>query len=515
MTSSTTTPSLHSPSHPWALPVGVVALLGLFIGFQPLPFDPDLWFHLAGGRYMLSEGCVPQSDPFSFTRMGQLWVPHSWLFDVTAYALWTGIGPRATEAVTAAAFAVTLLMSLAILSQAGAKPITATAICVALAIGAANTRGIRPQVLSLLSCNLVILLCVAHARRPSRRIMYASAVIFVVWAQLHAACVMGVAVLAIWCIGRLLDAASHHAVSARKTELVQLVAATMVAAAVILITPHRMSHYGYALMTMRLNCLKLTGEWQMPRALSLDVPDVYLYMLLIGVVVGLARGRHRPGWAPLMLFIAIMLLAFSGVRHIPLACIAAVPLFADVLRNRPSTPDMQARLSVLGPVGDVFRSASFRRRLVVTAGLCLVVTWRYPSSINDRYAAAEPVVGGRALAALERPLNVFTTYNTGSYILWSAPNRLKVMVDSRADVYGDAIIHEVLDAQSGRNWQAVFDKRRIAAAVLENHDRLTAILASDPRWMTLARDAGSTTFIRAASPGALASRPAARTTRTD
>ena len=98
--------------HVDVLPVAPMALLALLIGFMPLPWDPDLWFHLADGNYILSHHAVPQADPFSFTKQGELWVPHSWLFDVAASLVWSGLGAQTAEAcmaVVAGAIALVLL----------------------------------------------------------------------------------------------------------------------------------------------------------------------------------------------------------------------------------------------------------------------------------------------------------------------------------------------------------------------------------------------------------------------
>lgn len=489
----------RSSSASWTLPVAVITLLTVFIGFQPIPFDPDLWFHLAGGQYILEEGHVPHADPFSFTKNGQLWVPHSWLFDIVTYALWTGIGPRATEAVFACIFAVTMLISLAVMSRFGVRPIIATGICAAIAIGAANTRGIRPQVLSLLLCNIVILLCIDHVKRPSRRILYLCPPLFLLWAQVHGACVMGVAVLGLWSIGQTIDAWRSKALDTKKTDLLILAGAAVGAAATILITPHRISHYQYALLTMGLTCLKETTEWQAPQLLPLAVPDIYYYLLLAGVIAAQVRVQKMPSMAALGLCAALLVLGFTGVRHIPLACIAAVPLLSERLGRTNHETAKTKRDSVFGPVASVFRSSRFRLGTGIACAICISLAWRFPDAIDKRYEAAEPVIGARVLATLGTGRNVFTTYNTGSYVLWSAPQRLRVMVDSRADVYGDAVVYEAMRAQSGDGWEELFKRNNISAVVVQNGDRLAKILNDDERWITVAEDKSARTFVRVAS----------------
>ena len=151
------------------------------------------------------------------------------------------------------------------------------------------------------------------------------------------------------------------------------------------------------------------------------------------------------------------------------------------------------------------------RFLVTTAclaGVVLLCFWRYPSDIESRYRQAEPVNGARALAAMDRPLRVFTTYNTGSSVLHASHGRLKVFVDSRADVYGDEILHQAREAAAGRGWQSLFDRWRIDAAVVERTSALAAILRRQVEWTLVAEDPRSLTFARAVTkPHALGQMP--------
>jgi hypothetical protein len=485
-------------------------LLTLLIGFMPMPVDPDLWFHLAGGERIVATGQVPRGDPFSFTRENAMWVPHSWLFDVGTALSWHHLGPRATEAVMALVFMLTAILSFSLLCGRGVVPLTAAVVCAGLAIAAGNTRGARPQVFSLLLCNVVILLCVQHRHRPRRLLLVAMPVVFLLWAQLHAGCVMGLAGVAAWLGGRCLEAllgtirrrreggSNVRAVATgepprptpqdRPGELGVLAGALALSVAAVLLTPHAMTHFEYVRLTMGLSELERTEEWQTPRVLPLTIPDAYLYVLVAVIGVLSARRWRRVGWAELSLCLALMMLAFTGVRHIPLFCIASVPLLANVLGpGRGMRP-------VKMPWSPRFLMASS-----FLAGLVLLFFWRFPNDIQARYRKAEPVNGARALAALDRPLQVFTTYNTGSYVLHASPGRLKVFVDSRADVYGDEILRQAREASAGRGWRDLFARWRIDAAVLERTSPLATILWKDADWAVLAQDARSITFVRAAT----------------
>src|SRR5438105_15470662 len=49
------------------------------------PLDPDLWWHLANGRLILTTASVPHVDVYSFSAAGQPSVMHEWLADRGMY----------------------------------------------------------------------------------------------------------------------------------------------------------------------------------------------------------------------------------------------------------------------------------------------------------------------------------------------------------------------------------------------------------------------------------------------
>lgn len=481
--------SMERSNHVDVMPVVLMALLALCIGFMPLPWDPDLWFHLADGNYILSHHSIPQTDPFSFTRLGQLWVPHSWLFDVAASIVWGHLGPRTAEAFMAVVFMAAIMVSFALLVGRGVAPLKAMGIGLALAIMAGNTRGIRPQVISLLLCNIVILLLVRHRYRPSWKLLVWLPAVFLIWSQVHGAVVLGLVVVGVWLLGRVMEVLTSGGLRSvdrqQKKEFMTLGAVSALAAGVIFITPHKISLYSYSILTMRLHALAYTSEWQAPRLWPLELPDVYLYVLIAAVAVLLVRKWRRIGWAETLLCLSLIGLGLTGVRHIPLACIGAVPLVAGAL----AADDRYVERRIVGT----------GRWPIVAGSVALVLLaalWWYPQRIDQRYASREPVRGVAALGHLGRPMRVFTTHNTGSYVLFASPQVLRVFIDSRPDVYGDAIFQQALSAMTGQGWQNLFDRWQIEAAVLQRQDELAKTLSKRPDWRLVAEDPSDLTFIR-------------------
>jgi len=63
----------------WPLLAALAAAM-LFIGRGANVFiDPDSYWHLAAGRWIIEHRTIPTTDPFSWTFAGSPWLAHEWL----------------------------------------------------------------------------------------------------------------------------------------------------------------------------------------------------------------------------------------------------------------------------------------------------------------------------------------------------------------------------------------------------------------------------------------------------
>src|ERR1700752_1758187 len=51
-------------------------------------WDPDVWWHLATGRFIVEHHGLPHTDPFSFTMAGAPWRAVDWLAELILYGAW-------------------------------------------------------------------------------------------------------------------------------------------------------------------------------------------------------------------------------------------------------------------------------------------------------------------------------------------------------------------------------------------------------------------------------------------
>src|SRR2546422_4508442 len=86
------------------------------------PLDPDLWWHLANGRLIITTGMIPHVDLYSFSAAGQPWVMHEWLADLMMYLLYQLGGLPLLVAVSAGAVTAGALCLYVILRRCQPPP---------------------------------------------------------------------------------------------------------------------------------------------------------------------------------------------------------------------------------------------------------------------------------------------------------------------------------------------------------------------------------------------------------
>ena len=91
-----------------ALLLVLLYCLPIFLVMRPI-IDPDIWWHLREGQWIVSHHAVPTTDPFSTYGVGRRWIAYSWLFEVLVYGLFQGFGLWGIVAYVAA---ISLLVTL-------------------------------------------------------------------------------------------------------------------------------------------------------------------------------------------------------------------------------------------------------------------------------------------------------------------------------------------------------------------------------------------------------------------
>ncbi len=453
--------------------MAVAVALAFLKGLQ----DPDYFWHLETGRWMLDHG-LPATDPFSFSYGGP-WVLHEWLSEVAIAWLDRSVGPTASLMLFALLVPAAFVPMAAALRAKGIPThavIVAAVICAAVAIPYAT---VRPQLLSWVSMG--ILLGLLLVLRPERtRLLIAIPLLFVAWANLHGVYVLGLGVFGLYTLATVMN---HTPMAPARWAVVAAFGASFLAAA---LTPAGLEGLTYPLRYVDAGDWGLMNipEWQSPN--FHDLVQVPLLVLLASVA--LLPPPRGAGWLRVAAVVALVG-ALLANRNAPVAAIVAFPYIALAVaatrwRPRP-TPrggrvlQATAVLLIVGAAVSILPSS---------AGWRGVTLARYPAAAVERLAQ-EPVERlaveyGWAGFAIER------LHEQGT----------KVLVDGRNDMYPQEILEQysaLREADPG--WQRITERWDIDALLFPADAPIVRGIAQADGWcerlatdheVLLARDCG-------------------------
>jgi hypothetical protein len=475
----------------------VVLLLGLF-GMTARPAtDPDLWWHLRTGQWIVQTGHVPHTDPFSFTRVGHAWVAHEWLSEVVFYELWKHGGAAALIVFSAIVTTLGFMLLYLRCPPHGGKRYWAVAATALGALAAAPAWGARPQMFTFTLASLLLWLLERGNEKDKgkdrAKLLLWIPPLFLLWLNLHAGFALGPALLFAYGVGLLLETAVGTTTWQEARPIILRVSLLLLACfALVPLNPSGVQLYRYPLDTLRSPAMRsFIGEWSSPNFHEGTYRPLLLLWLLL--LIALASSRSRLRGRVIVPLILTALAALDAVRHIAIFVLMAIPVIAAVL------PSASASLANPRPrpSGSPFRplfSGTVLLLMAVFASAKWVTLARYQ---NAHEAENFPQSAVAFLRSGDYPERVFVYYDWGGYAIWKLYPEHRVFLDGRADLYGDDLLHQFKTAVELRNgWRDVLDKWYVDAVLLPPSCALAQGLLLDPDWHATFSDSKATILLR-------------------
>jgi hypothetical protein len=454
----------------WALPAACVALAAfLVLAFGPALFgDGDTSWHLAAGDWILRHRAVPHVDPFSLTYAGRPWVAHEWLAEALMAAAFAAGSWNALALLFAATFAATLL----IVGRSVGRVLPPKGVLVTLALVTtvlAPAALARPHVLAwaLLAAWLCVLV---RARDEGRAPPLVAALLMLVWANLHASFLFGLALTGALAGEALLT-------RARPAVLRGWVWFGLVSLAAALATPHGLHGLIFPIQLSGMRSLPLILEW---RATDFAEQPGFALLIAVGAYIIVKRGVRVPLRRALIV-VGTLVMALAHARHQAIFAIVVPMLLA-------------------GPVGATVPDKSAARSdwrwiagLIACATIATILRLALPSIERDAPTNPVAMLDGLPPALMERP--VLNGYAFGGPLIRRG---VPAFIDGRADMYGDAFMEDYVRIERGDMaafGQAV-ERYGIAWTIFPPDTAIVPALDHAPGWRRLRADERAVVHVR-------------------
>jgi hypothetical protein len=450
--------------------------------------DPDTWWHLKTGQYILENRNLPVPDPFSYTTgtgtpapgeltMRYFNLTHEWLAQVIFYLVQSTAGFPGLVLLRASMLAgFCAIAGLLAWRRSGSFYL---ALGAALAAAAVARYYLADRPFQFTFFLLAVTVAVLEFRRP----LWLLPPLFLLWANLHGGYFLGWVALGAYCAEALL----------LRTGARRLWIASALAVVASGVNPNG---YGVPriLLLYRNSALQSSLlEWH-PTALW--PPDAFGILLVTAAAVLIwQRRRTRP--ADWLLFLPFAAASLIAVRNTILIGFLAPILIAAYVPWKPRLPRLAAAAATASLVvvlaAGIARGTMFQLR---------AAEWRYPAGAAD-FLLAHNITG-----------RMFNTYGFGGYLIWRLWPHQRVFIDGRAlneTVFNDhRRIAYNADATGGPTREQLLHKYGADVIVMSAFQHNTGSVyllvpaLADPKqteWKFVYADDAALVFMRRPPPG--------------
>lgn len=455
--------------------------------------DPDVWWHLRTGKWIVEHGAVPITDPFSAFGTGKPWVAYSWLFETLIYSLYELFGLCGFLIYTIGLWLTIALTMHALVRRLEPNFVIAIVLTAVGLSALASFPMPRPWLFTILFFIIELgILWTARQSGDLRRLLFLPP-LFALWANIHIQFIYGLFVLGLVALEPLLDRmlrrfpflSEGRTISTRWSWLV--LASCVIAT---FINPYHFKIYKVVFeYVTQQGPFRYVSELQAP---DFRYPtDWYVLLITLGATAIIAW-RREIRLFPVLLLLTGAFLFFHAKRDAWFVVVAGLTIMAARRSSQPNDsgcyhPSKPQVFVTAGLVGVLLLLVS-RTQNISESGLQKAVAEVFPET-------AVSIVEERGYSG---PL--YNSFNWGGYLIWRVPS-LPVHMDGRTNLHGDERIERSIATWDGKPGWSSDPELAAARLVIANIDYpLTSLLRLDPSFELVYEDKVAAIFVARSQP---------------
>ncbi len=449
--------------------------------------DPDIWWHIRTGQWILQHHAIPRTDSFSSFAAGKPWQAYSWLFEVLVYKLYSTFGLLGivlyvgilVVAITAALHHMVKRLqrdfSLVILLTAAG----------AMCLGHLFTP--RPWLFTILFFVLELDILMRARRTGRLRELVWLPVIFALWSNIHIQFIDGLVVLALASAESLAaifypsliksDSEAHH---------INPLAIPAVSLACILAT--FLNPYGPSIYKIAYDLNAQTGVLNLINELKAvpfrDITDFTMLILALAACALLARAKHLPLFEA-ALFVFAAFVSFRSQRDVWVMAAIALAILASRLAGNEKAKDYTT--PAVTPL------AALAASLAVVAAFS--ITHVDNAALRKQMSITEPVQAVDFIKQHGFVGPLYNDFNWGGYVIYNLQD-LPASIDGRTTLMGQEHIDRstgTVGAQAG--WNTDPQLTSAGVILLPVTAPLASVLQMDPHFHLVYQDKLAMVFV--------------------
>jgi hypothetical protein len=458
---------------------------------QPVTFDPDIWWHLQAGKWIVEHGTLPATDPFSAYGEGKPWVAYSWLFEVGMYGLVQAFGEAGIILYTLVGVWLIMLMLHRIIGTRCSDFVCVSSVVAVSVFALSKIFMPRPWLLTILFFAITLEVVLSLREGRHFRWFWLLPVAYAAWANIHIQFIYGLGLLGLACVAPLVDRFTQPFTETRpimawgSLHWKKLIGLTALCALATLVTPYHVRLYSIV-----IELSAQTGMWEYAQEMQAPafrtVADWAMLAIFSFALVWLGWRRSGSSFEVLLMCVAAAS-AFRGQRDIWFLVLASLAILVSQ-----QVRESRERSSIM-PHGGLVPVT-----LVVAVGVACILWYQGLSEakIQENTTKVYPIKAATFVEEQGYSGPLYNHFNWGGYLIWRLPH-LKVSMDGRANVHGDDRIKRSIGTWAGdSHWSEDPELDRAGIVIAQKDMALSALLRLDPRFKVAYQDEIAVVFTK-------------------
>jgi hypothetical protein len=464
--------------------VAIYSFLALLFIRKFVITDPDIWWHLATGRWILQHHAVPMTDPFSSYGMGKPWIAYSWLFEILiqlSYRTFGYVGVVLYEVLIRLALSVALFHLVRSLLPHFWRAVALTGFSLyAMSFLVGPRPGMLTVLFGIVELNILL---------SSRRTGHAWGLgllppMLVIWANWHIAFVYGLLILSVFaCEAIFVSITRDKFLGENRLPIKYAWVTLLVSILATFVNPYGPRVYSTVFQYMHQT--KTYGVITEMKAMSFREPQHFIVLFLVlGAAMAIGWRRDTSLLWPILVSLAAFV-AFRSAREVWFVSVVSACAIAD--NWSPQFPDRQRPLLLrdwllVGVSVLAVLVLGFRHYDVSNSWLEIQIDGTFPE-VASQYIEKHHLNG---------PL--FNHFNDGGFLIWRLPS-LPVSMDGRANVHGDERVAHYYAVWNGKpEWATDAELSQANIVLARTEAPLASLLRLDSRFRIVFEDVQAVVF---------------------
>ncbi len=430
----------------------LVALYAFALGMKELR-EPDIWWQLLAGRWMIENGAVTHADMFSYTMQGAQWINVKWLYEVTIALFEKALGPEAVmllQAIVNIAIVYFLYCTINYVSKNKGVQLSVFSIVISLliflAISEYRMAG-RPEMISHLLAATYLYILWRNPSLPWKAILWLIP-LQCLWANMHEGYPVGIVIIGTMAAGSTLSFFITRD-KATLQQTVRIVAVTALAVLAILCNPNGIVLWKQPFEIYRqVWANKYTSElydytvpqyWTIQAKWHLAIFAMVALYWIAAIIKAVKQKQVKTFFTPvitsyLLVIPLLMYLSLTANRNIPFAQIAFIPSLPLVLMSLVQLRAIRENKLLLS-----LSSKAWVVTIIVAAAFYITIVsnafYKFTDSPNKYGIHTSLLKNPTGAVEFIKQHNIkgpaFSDYFVSSYLLWSMYPDFQSYIDLR------------------------------------------------------------------------------------